>query len=208
MRGDYLILGYSYLTQIKYYQGSILSFAKLNNLSAHLLMLAGGLLLFVTHTSSAQSDENLENKIKTAYLYNFTKFIEWPEKPGTTFNLCVIGATPLKPILASLENKSVLDKPIRIHYYDSVHQLSNCHIAYFENSAASTSELLQVEQLSNTLTVSSQDRFAESGGMIGFVLEQEKIKLHINIQAIKQKTLLISAKLLEVAILVKVNGDE
>jgi uncharacterized protein DUF4154 len=38
--------------------------------------------------------------------------------------------------------------------------------------------------------------------MIGFVLEEEKVKLHINLKALKQGGLGISAKLIEVSTLV------
>lgn len=190
-----------------------MSSVKPNALPARLIALAGCfLLLLAYHSGMAQGDDNIEFKIKTAYLYNFTKFIVWPEKTGSSFNLCVIGETPIKSMLSSLESKMVLDKPIRIRYFDSITQISDCHIAYFEQIAPPDGETLNntllVTQLDKTLTVSSQDRFAEQGGMIGFVLEDEKLKLHINLPAIKRQGLNISAKLIEVASQVKGGGDE
>lgn len=190
----------------------VLPFVKLNHLYTQLTILTGLVVLLVSPICRAQSDENLEYKIKTAYLYNFTKFIEWPAKSSATFNICIMGNTPLKAFLPSLEAKSALDKPIRIHYYDSVQQASNCDIAYFEQVSlqpgSNLTELLQAPQLNGAVTVGSQDRFAESGGMIGFSLVQEKLKLRINLQAFKRQELNISAKLIEVATLVRGGDNE
>jgi len=191
----------------------VLSFLKPNASFARMIALAGYCLLFPAfHSGTAQGDDNIEFKIKTAYLYNFTKFIVWPESAVPTFNLCVIGNTPIKSMLASLENKSVADKPIRIRYFDSVAQVSDCHIAYFERletaDGVTPNTLLLANTLNRTLTVGSQDNFAEQGGMIGFVLEDEKLKLHINLPAIKRQGLSISAKLIEVASKVKGGEDE
>lgn len=189
-----------------------MSFVKLNNLAAQLIALAGFVLLLTTTNVAAQSDDGLEYKIKTAYLYNFTKFIEWPANNRSSFNLCVIGNTQLKPFLGSLENKTALDKPIKVHYFDSPQQISECDIAYFEQlgslSPNGMKEMFRAPQLNKALTVGSPEHFAESGGMIGFVLSQEKLKLHINLQAIKQQGLSISAKLIEVATLVRGGDDE
>lgn len=175
-------------------------------------MLTGLVVWLASSVCRAQSDDNLEHKIKTAYLYNFTKFIEWPAKSSATFNICIIGNTPLRAFLPSLEAKSALDKPIRIHYFDAVQQASNCDIAYFEQinppPGISLNDLLQAPQLNGALTVGSQDRFAESGGMIGFSLIQEKLKLRINLQAFKRQELNVSAKLIEVATLVRGGDNE
>jgi hypothetical protein len=113
-------------------------------------------------------------------------------------------------LLDSLETKTVQDKPIRIVRYDNVKQVKNCQIVYFDNADtpinSAISNALLVGNFSNSLTVSGQPSFAESGGMIGFVLEQEKVKLHINLKVLKQSGLSISAKLIEVSTVV--GGDE
>jgi hypothetical protein len=49
------------------------------------------------------------------------------------------------------------------------------------------------------LTVSDISDFARQGGMIGFVIEDGRVKIQINLQAVNNAGLKISAKLLEVA---------
>lgn len=177
---------------------------------AKLLATVNTIFLLVSLTgNSARAEESLEYKIKAAYLYNFTKFINWPEIPSATFNICVVGDNPFKDLLNGLETKNVLGKPIRVQHYNNLGQIKGCQIVYFENTDSLPNIVLPnallVGNLDDSLTVSSQPFFAESGGMIGFVLEDEKVKLHINLKAVKQSGLRISAKLIEVSTLV--GGD-
>jgi len=162
-------------------------------------------LVFGLSFGTALGSDNLEYKIKAAYLYNFTKFISWPPKNTATFNICIVGSgsDPFNGLLDSLETKTALDKPIRVFRYSDVKQTIDCHIVYFDLSFPNTAAIA-----SGSLSVSSLPHFAESGGMIGFVLEDEKIKLHINLKALKQNGLGISAKLIEVATLVEGDGHE
>lgn len=166
------------------------------------------LLLSLT-TVFARAEENLEYKVKAAYLYNFTKFIRWPDSPAATFNICVVGNDPFQDLLNGLETKNAQGKPIRIFRYSNLDQAKNCQIVYFDNTDTLPHVVLPnallVGNLNNSLTVSSQPFFAELGGMIGFALEDEKVKLHINLKAVKQSGLGISAKLIEVSTLV--GGD-
>ena len=167
-------------------------------------------LLVSLSTGLAQGEESLEYKIKAAYLYNFTKFITWPDLPGETFNICLVGEDPFQDLLDNLANKTAQNKPVRIVRYSSITQVRNCQILYIDNTGSSLNaaipNALLAENIKHSLTVSSQPGFAESHGMIGFVLEQEKVRLHINLKNLKQSGLGISAKLIEVSTIV--GGDE
>ncbi|MCQ8106381.1 YfiR family protein, partial [Methylomonas sp. SURF-2] len=173
-------------------------------LSTNLLVAVTRIALLISlSTGMARAEDSLEYKIKAAYLYNFTKFITWPALTGTSFNICLVGADSFQNLLDSLESRTVQDKPIRIVRHDNVKQIKNCQIVYFDNADGRIDNIipnaLSVASFSNSLTVSGQPLFAESGGMIGFVLEQERVKLHINLKVLKQSGLGISAKLIEVS---------
>jgi YfiR/HmsC-like len=157
-------------------------------------------------------DANLEFKIKAGYLYNFTKFITWPESNDSTFNLCLLGNDPFGGIIEPIEKKSAFAKPIRIIRLDETGFLSgsdlksDCHILYVSNSNNPKTVFEKIQANPNkggTLVVGEGENFAAKGGMIGFVRRDSKIKLQINLQSVKQTHLKISAKLLEIAELVK-----
>jgi len=166
------------------------------------------LICFVLAPTVAKAEPSLENKVKVAYLYNFTKFISWPEKNTESFNICILGNNPFGDLLTLLETKKAGGKPIKLYYYQRITDVQQCHILYLPDSTrpvdlAALPEVLVVRSLKNTLTVSSQPSFAEQGGMIGFILKEGRVKLQINLLVLQQQGLSISAKLLEVAEVVK-----
>lgn len=162
-------------------------------------------------------DTNLEYKIKAGYLYNFTKFITWTEINGATFNLCILGADPFGTLIDPIEKKSAFDRAIKIIRLDEAGFLSgpgpdlktDCHILYISgaNNQKAVFEKFQANpHKAGTLVVGESEAFVAEGGMIGFVNRNGKIKLQINLQSVKQTGLKISAKLLEIAELIK--GDK
>ena len=160
----------------------------------------------------AAEDDNLEYKVKVGYLYNFTKFITWPQTNSTTFNLCILGNDPFGDVIDPIEKKSAFSRSIRIIRLDETGFLSDadfksdCHILYVSTASNQKSvfEKLQANpRKAETLVVGEAEAFASNGGMIGFVNRNSKIKLQINLQSVKQTGLKISAKLLEIAELIK-----
>jgi hypothetical protein len=60
-------------------------------------------------------------------------------------------------------------------------------------------EILASIKGASVLTVSEIDQFAESGGMIGFVFDQDQVRFEINLDAATQAHLEISSRLLSLA---------
>ena len=68
-----------------------------------------------------QNPKPTEYDVKAAYLFNFGKFVTWPQKnygPGDSFLVCVMGKDPFGPILdkttagETINGKKVIDKRI------------------------------------------------------------------------------------------------
>ena len=143
--------------------------------------------------------------VKAAYVYNFTKFVDWAAEDGVTDRsstvvVCVLGSDPVGSALdeiASLESKG---RPILVHHIQPGEIIPACHILYIGNSEAArlAAILAQVGQ-AGVLTVSDIPRFAEQGGMIGFALERGRVRVEINALRVRGAGLRISSKLLEVA---------
>ena len=175
-------------------------------------VLIRSILLLGCLISLAAGAENIEYKIKAAYLYNFTKFISWPESNSASFNICIIGNDPFGDLLGALENKTALEKPINVVRYDNYKQIKDCQIAYLGKDDIRIDSPVQgtliVGSLASLSNIHQQSFFTAQQGMIGFALEDEKIKLHINLKSLKQSGLGISAKLIEVATLIEGGGRE
>jgi hypothetical protein len=160
-------------------------------------------------------DSSVEYKIKAGYLYNFTKFVTWPEINSETFNLCILGEDPFGELIDPIEKRSAFGRPIKLFRFDSLDALKrtnnkpHCHIIFVSSSLGSVRKdiigdgTLVIRDLNKTLTVGESDNFAMQGGMIGFVNREGRIKLQVNLKKIKQSDLKVSAKLLEVSEIVE-----
>ena len=82
--------------------------------------------------------------------------------------------------------------------FKSAEEIDRCHILFI-NVPGKTSEVLNALKGKSVLTVSDDNDFTRSGGIIRFFTENETIHLEINIQAAKAANLNVSSKLLRIA---------
>lgn len=146
-----------------------------------------------------------ENKIKAGYLYNFLLFVEWPAEafkapPPSPMHVCILGENPFKKMLDPILRRTAQERRIDLHYLDRNKSDKYCHILFISGSELPYLDLLiQRIQGQPILTVSDIKNFVYKGGMIGFVLKEDNVRLEINFGAIKSSGLNISSKLLELA---------
>jgi hypothetical protein len=150
-------------------------------------------LLFSNNAFSEELD--IEYKIKAAYLYNFTKFIYWPPKNTTTFNLCLVGNDLFGNIIEPIEQKKVRGEKIALfRYSDLPKSFQHCHIIYFAFPTK-----IKNKSFEGILTIGERNNFIHEGGMIQFFKKNNRIKFYANQKIIEKNGLEISAKLLEIA---------
>ena len=169
------------------------------------ILLFLSLVLICTATAYAEN-QPLEYKVKAVYLYNFTKFVSWPDTmlPGDThpLNICILGRNPFGSLLEPITHIKTQDRTITIENIEDVRALEkkSCPILFISTSEqGDVAELLRKTAQMHILTVSDIDGFARHGGIIGFVVKEDKVRLEINLCAARQAGLTISAKLLEIA---------
>jgi YfiR/HmsC-like len=156
----------------------------------------------------AQQSTPTENEVKSAYLYNFGKFVEWPAKAtsgGEFFPICALAddsfGSTLETIIAgeSINGKKVLVKRVA-KPQDAV----SCRILFISSSEQNQlKELLAVLDNTSVLTVSDMPQFSRRGGMIQFVVEANKVRFEVNLTSAERAGLTLSSQLLKVAINVK-----
>lgn len=162
---------------------------------------AGSALLLgfaLTAAAGGGGDSDLEAKVKSAYVYHLTKFVDWPALPPDTLRICVIGAEAVGNLLGELSNRQVRDHTLLVDH-DVVPDPGRCQILYIGRSERRLAELLIRVRGQSVLTVSDREDFTRNGGIVGFYQEGGKLKLEINPDAARAANLRISAKLLEVA---------
>ncbi|MFH2065235.1 MAG: YfiR family protein [Pseudomonadota bacterium] len=138
------------------------------------------LLLFPHETAGAQ--DNLEYRIKAAFLYNFAKFVEWPnpDDKGSSmpFVIGVLGDDPFGPELDAIEQKTINGRQISIKRFGTIDDVSVCHLLFFSfEEPEKVKKALRKISNQNILTVGEAVGFAQTGGMIGFVEKEKKYDL-------------------------------
>lgn len=143
--------------------------------------------------------------VKAAYVYNFTKFIDWVAEDGVTDRaatvvICVLGSDPVGSALDEIAALESMGRPILVHHVRSGEAIPACHVLYIGISETPRlASILAQVGAAGMLTVSDIPRFAEQGGMIGFTLDRGRVRIVINVQRVRGAGLKISSKLLEVA---------
>ena len=167
------------------------------------------LAVLVTSVGSvltAAQDVPLEYRLKAAFLYNFVKYVEWPEPRGTSIKICVAGQNPFGTILDDLlRNERV--RGARLSTETILEPAPGCDVIF----APRTSNFPAYLRTSNLpiLTVGESPRFIELGGIVNFYLEDDKVRFEINRAAADRANLRISSRLLQLARLVDPSsGDE
>src|SRR5688500_9198032 len=90
-------------------------------------------------------DVPLEYTVKAAYLFNFTKFVEWPPAaaPGENgFTICIAETNPFGASLASIiEGERAADRPIHARV---VRDPASCHVLFIPRGVQAATYLRRV----------------------------------------------------------------
>ena len=153
----------------------------------------------------AQESPPTEYQLKAAFLLNFAKFVEWPSAAfadsTSPIVLGILGENPFGDVLErTIRDKTINNRTLVVKGFRSSAEATNCHILFISTSEkARLPEILAGLRGASMLTVGETDRFTESGGMINFVRQGNKIRFQINEVAAKGVGLKISSKLLSLA---------
>ena len=169
-----------------------------------------------------------EYRIKAAFIYNFIKFVKWPEeanegsektsKDDDTITIGIIGKDPFGDAFEPVKGKPVRGRKIVVKQFGEFRRLVNdksndkakseaniealrqCQLLFTCSSEKKdTDRIIEIVRGHNVLTIGETDGFVEAGGIVNFILEEKKLIFEVNLVASKRANLEISSKLLRVA---------
>ena len=141
----------------------------------------------------------LEERIKTAYLYNVLKFVRWPgEASGEPLRLCVAGDDAVARLIPGLHGRQIHERPVEVKRRAA--EGNACDVIYLAASeAASLERWLGAGMGRAILTVADMERFAERGGMVELDLRGGRVHLRVNLAQMERSGLRLGAKALEIS---------
>lgn len=156
-------------------------------------------------TTVVRGQTATEYELKAAFLYNFTKFVEWPGESfpasDSPLRLCVLGDDPFGSELSQVtEGKVVGGHPVQVAVLDNWHHARDCQLVFITSSELTPlRDILHGLRGTSALTVGDSNSFAKEGGMIRLLIEGGRMRFEVNLRAASEAHLKISSKLLSLA---------
>jgi len=173
-----------------------------------IFVLLVSLTLISANIAPANDIQAREYFVKAAFLYNFARLVEWPDRAfandHASIRLCLIGNNPFGGALATISKKKVNERTLQISNIVNINNISQCHILFISQSEKdNVKKIISKTQYHAVLTVSELEYFAQNKGHIRLFLNSEKtLSLEVNLNAINQSGLKISSHILTLATIV------
>jgi hypothetical protein len=161
---------------------------------------------------AADPETFTEYQIKAGFFFNFTRFVEWPEDafatPTSPIVACIVGETPLTDLLTEVALGKVINgRAVSITRVKPTDDFRGCNLLFVSEAAdRRTSQILARLKKTSTLTVGETPGFPHAGGMINFSIQDNKVKLEMNLDATTRAGLKVNSKLIAVSRLVSPNS--
>ncbi len=159
-------------------------------------------VLFVAFVGSlrAQSSE----KYQALFIYNFTRYIEWPSNSSSEFTVGVIGKSSVyNELMGIAEGRKVGSQTIKVKKFASAAEVSNCQILFVSSDASSqVASIAQALASKNTLIITERLGLISKGAGINFVLDEGKQKFQMSKSNLQKTGLKVNAQLVDMALLV------
>jgi hypothetical protein len=168
---------------------------------------------FLWHFGNCEAQSPTEYQVKAAYLFNFIKFVEWPDaSPADTqakWTIGVVGNSPVGDELSKLvEGKNILGKELQVKTFQATDNLRACNVLFIsESEKKHLPTILAGLRGSSVMTVADMEHFIDAGGMVQFVVEDARVRISIDVGATGRARLKVSSKLLALARTVTDDGS-
>ncbi len=163
------------------------------------------LLLLPLRLACGDPSADQEYALKAVFLYNFCRFIDWPERafasPDDPMVIGVVGDNPFGRLIEeTVKGETLRGRRIRVEYYRRPADIGRCQVLFVTASEMNRAdEIIAAVAGRSIATVGETEAFLDRGGMIALTAEQNRVRLRINPAGLRAENLVASSKLLRVA---------
>jgi hypothetical protein len=162
-------------------------------------------LALVLFASQATAQERPVHEIHAAMLYNFIKYVQWPNEtdPGN-FVVGVIGDENVFNTLKTwYDGKPKGSKKYVVMKLDNAQQASECQVVYIGKSKNKEFEAIKTSTSGKSvLTITDGNGLGQKGSCINFKVIDGKLKFELNQGTLNSANLKVSNQLSSMAILI------
>lgn len=167
------------------------------------------LLMFTSVEASplaVQAEQAEESVMKAVAIEKLSRYIQWPKEilmknSNTPFVIGVFGETKFSALLMDIyRDKTIKGKPVEIHNFSKVNQISNCHVLYILKEAKEKlKDIIKFTRNKPILTMSDTPGFAQMGVLVNIIIQKKKICFEINETGVHQSGIKVSALIMRLA---------
>jgi len=147
-----------------------------------------------------------ELKIMAGFLYNFSKYVQWPTErfasDESPFIFCIVDQDSFFPIVKkTLNGKKIKGRRVITQSRKSIGDLNSCHLVFIgTGEQEDVGEVVKSLTGTGILTVGRLDKTSNSKVIINLIKYKNKFKFSVNTKKADQANLKISSRLLKLAV--------
>lgn len=156
-------------------------------------------------SGQAFAQERSAEEVYSMMVYNFTKYVQWPDHAGSgEFVIGVVGNPEVYKVLNEwYGGKTKGSKTYVIKKFNSAAEVTDCHVIYIDKSKSSEFDSVNNKvKGKGTLVITDKNGLGEKGSAINFKMVDNKLKFELNQKAIEASNLKVSGALTSMAILI------
>jgi hypothetical protein len=167
------------------------------------------LVLFQPSFALAQAPVTREYQLKAAFIYNFTRFVEWPSgcfaDEKAPIIIGIVGNNPFGDELEKIiRGRSVYGRSLMVIYFPNSDALrpdrGALQVLFFApGQEAAVRKLSARLRQASILTVGETELFGAAGGVVNFTLVGDNVRFDVNLKSAEASGLKVSAQLLKLA---------
>lgn len=153
----------------------------------------------------AAAERPSSEEVEAAYLFNFGRFVRWPESAGQgPVLICVAGQDAIEQTVSRLATgEQIQRRALAVRTLDRPEDAGGCSILFVgAGQGQRTDDFLAATEGKPILTVGDGPSFAARGGIIQFVEVEDHVRFLVNLNAASRNSLNFSSELLKVAVTV------
>lgn len=161
------------------------------------------ILSFSIGELAASVDSATEAEIRSAILFNFVRFVEWPDEAyqdEDTISIAIVGDPGIARILKKAEGRRIGERSLRIIEVvvtEDGEKLKNAQLVYFGTSFLY--EHFKSELKFPVLTVGEDDLFMTEGAMIALTRDGTRVRFDINLKMLDERGIKVRSQMLRLA---------
>ena len=185
------------------------------------VMTATAMLLWssLMHPATLRADDSesplraWEYEVKAAFLYNFVKFVKWPDNVQARtgpIDVVILGRDPFGARLdEALDSKLAHGRSFRVRRVRALRDLGDCEVVFLSSQMDEpAAAVLKALEGKPVLTIGDVEGLTDLGAVINISVEDRRVRFDVNLVAAKRHRLTVSSHLLRLARQVEPTGAQ